>query len=84
MDDIDIPAHQAHLEAENRWVGTIIRKDELNRIAVGCPHESLSKEHMTTFVYCPVTSEALTQMRVKVNLVATGPPSTKSNWMEDS
>ncbi len=65
-------------------VNSPIELKNLLRVAVGCPHESLSKEHMTTFVYGPVTGEALTQMRVKANLVATGPPSTKSNRMEDS
>ncbi len=84
MDNIDIPAHQPHLKVENSWVGTIIRKDEFDCIAVSCPYKSLSKEHMAAPVDGPVTGKALTKMRVKTNLVSVGPPSTKSNRMEDS
>jgi hypothetical protein len=78
MDNIDIPAHQLHLKAENSWVGTIKGKDEFNHIAVSRPYKSLSKEHMATLVDGPVTDEALTKMRVKTNLVSAGPPSTKA------
>jgi hypothetical protein len=84
MDNIDIPAHQLHLKVENSWVGTVIRKDEFNCVVVSRPYKSLSKEHMAALVDGPVTGEALTKMRVKMNLVSTGPPSTKSNRMEDS
>jgi hypothetical protein len=84
MDNINIPAHQPHLKAKNSWVGTIIGKDEFNRVAVGCPYKSLSKEHMVALVYCPVTGKTLAKMRVKTNLISAGPPSTKSNRMKDS
>ncbi len=84
MDNINIPAHQPHLKAKNSWVGTFIRKDEFNCIAVGCPFKLLSKEHMAALVDCPVTGKTLAKMIVKRNLVSTGPPSTKSNWMKDS
>jgi hypothetical protein len=81
MDNIDIPANQPHLKAENSWVGTVIRKDKFDCVAVSRPYKSLSKEHMAALVDGPVTGKTLAKMRVKTNLVSVGPPSTKSNWM---
>jgi hypothetical protein len=81
MDNINIPAHQKHLKAENSWVSTVIRKDKFDCVAVSCPYKLVSKEHMAALVDGPVTGKALTKMRVKTNLVSARPPSTESNQM---
>ena len=39
------------------------------------------KEHVATFVHGPIAREALTKMRVKLNLVSAAAPCTKGNWM---
>jgi hypothetical protein len=81
MDNINIPAHQLHLKAENSLVGTTIRKDKFDCVAVSRPYKLLSKEHMVALVDELVTSKALAKMKVKMNLVSAGPLSTKSNQM---
>jgi hypothetical protein len=84
MDDVDIPTHQTHLQAENGWVGTVVGKDEFNCITVSSPHKVLAKEHMAALVHCPITGESFTKMRVEHNFIPTTAPGTKSNWMMNS
>jgi hypothetical protein len=60
MDDVNIPTHQMHLQAENGWVGTVIGKDEFNRITVSSPHKALAKKHMAALVHYPITRKSFT------------------------
>jgi hypothetical protein len=83
MDDIDIPVHQPHLKAENSQIGTVIRKDKFDCIAVSCLYKLLPKEHMAALVDQPVTGKTLAKMGVETNFITAAPPSTKSNRMED-
>jgi hypothetical protein len=84
MDSVDIPAHQMHLQAKDGVVGTLIGKNETDRITVGNPHKALTKKHMTACVHCPITREFLAQMRVQSNLIAMATTSTKFDRVKDS
>jgi hypothetical protein len=83
MDDIDIPAHQPHLKAENSQIGTVVRKDEFDCVAVSCPCKLLPKKHMAALVDQLVTSKIPAKMGVETNFITAASPSTKSNRMED-
>jgi hypothetical protein len=83
MDDIDIPAHQPQLKAENSQIGTVIRKDEFDPIEVSCPYKLLPKEHMAALVDQSVAGKTLAEMGVEMNFITATLLSTKSNWMED-
>jgi hypothetical protein len=84
MDYVDIPEHQTHLQAKDGVVGTIIGKNEMDRVTVGNPHKALTKKHMAAFVHCPITRESLAQMRVQSNLIATATMSTECDRVKDS
>jgi hypothetical protein len=84
IDDVDIPTHKTHLQAQNGWVGTIIGKDEFNRITVSISHKALAKEHMAALVHCPITGEPFTKMRVEPNFISASAPGTECNWMKNS
>jgi hypothetical protein len=83
MDDINILAHKPHLKVENIRISTVIRKDELDCVAVSCSYKSLPKEHMAALVDQPVAGKTLAKMGVETNFITAAPPSTKSNRMED-
>jgi hypothetical protein len=34
VDNVNVPTHQTHLQSKDRRVGTLVRKDELNRVTV--------------------------------------------------
>jgi hypothetical protein len=84
MDYVDISAHQTHLQAKDGMVGTIIGKNEMDRVTVGNPHKALTKKHMAVLVHCPISRESLTQMRLQSNLIATATTSTKCDRVKDS
>jgi hypothetical protein len=84
MDDVNIPTHQTHLQAENGWVGTVVGKNEFNCITVSSPHEALAKEHMAALVQCPITGEFFTKMRVEPNFIPAAAPGTECGWMKNS
>jgi hypothetical protein len=81
---VDISAHQTNLQAKDGVVGTIIGKNEMDRVTVRNPHKALSKKHMAALVHCPITRESLAQMRVQSNLIAMAMTSTKCDWVKDS
>jgi hypothetical protein len=64
MDDVDIPAHQTHLQAKDGVVGNVLGKNEMDCITVGNPHKAFTKKHVAALVNCPITREILAQMRV--------------------
>jgi hypothetical protein len=64
MDDVNIPAHQMHLQAEDGGVGTVVGKNEFNHITVSNPHKAWAKEHVEALVNCPITGEYFTKVRV--------------------
>ncbi len=65
MDNVDISAHQTHLQAEDGWVGTVIEKDEFNCITISGPHKTLAKEHVAALVHGPIPRETFTKVRVE-------------------
>jgi hypothetical protein len=81
---INIAAHQPHLKTENSQIGTVIRKDEFDCVAVSCPYKLLPKEHMVALVDQPVAGKILAKMGVEINFITSALPSNKSNRMEDS
>jgi hypothetical protein len=83
MDNVDIPAHQTHLQAEDGWVGTVIGKDKFNCIAISCPHKTLAKEHVAALVHGPIPRETFTKMRVEPNFISAAAPGTKGDWMKN-
>jgi hypothetical protein len=83
MDNVDIPAHQMHLQAKVGMVGTGLGKDESYCMTVNNLHEALTKEHMEAFVHSPITREPFAQMRVQPNLISMAMPSAKCNWIKD-
>jgi hypothetical protein len=84
MDYVNIPAHLTHLQAKNGMVGTVVGKNETDRVTLGNPHKTLTKKHMAALVHCPITRESLAQLRVQSNLVATAMTSTEYNQLKDS
>jgi hypothetical protein len=83
MDNIDIPAHQPHLKAENSRIGTIIRKDEFDSISVSCLYKLLLKKDKAALIDQTVAGKTFTKMGVETNFITAALLCTKSNWMED-
>ena len=59
VDYINIPAHQAHLQAYNSRVAAFIRQNELDCIAVSDPNKALAEDILATLVDCPIPGESL-------------------------
>ncbi len=57
MNDVNVPAHQLHLQPKDSWVVSVIREDETNSVAIHNPNKMNAKEHMPIFVDRPVTGE---------------------------
>jgi hypothetical protein len=83
-DDVDIPTHQMHLQAQNGRVGTVVEKDEFNRITASSPHKALAKEHMVALVHSPITEEFFTKMRVEPTIISVTASGTKCDWVKNS
>ncbi len=69
MHYIHVPAHKLHLKMQNSWIGTFVREDEFNGIAIRYLYESCAKEHVPVPVYDPIARESLTKMGVKASLI---------------
>jgi hypothetical protein len=54
MNNINVPAHETHLEPQHCWAVSIVRQNESDDIAVSDPHKALPKKHVTVFVHAPV------------------------------
>jgi hypothetical protein len=83
VNDVNIPAHQAHLQTQDSRVATIIRKNEFDGIAVRNPNKLLPEDIMPDFVDTIITYKAFTQMKVQPYFVAAAFPSSEANWVED-
>jgi hypothetical protein len=64
MLNVHIPAHKPHLQAEDGGVPPVVREDELDRITICNPSESLTKAHVAIFVNGPITGKSLSEMGV--------------------
>ena len=64
VDDIDIPAHQAHLQTKNCRIAAVVRKDELDCITVRNPNKALPEDIMPDLVNPIIACKALAKMRV--------------------
>jgi hypothetical protein len=69
MHYIHVPAHMPHLKRQNSWIGTFIREDKSNSIAIRYPYESCAKEHVPVLVDGPIAGESLAKMGVKASLI---------------
>jgi hypothetical protein len=59
MDNVDIPAHKTHLQAEDGLIGAIVQKDKLDCITVSHLNKSTPVAHMAYLVHSPVPTEPL-------------------------
>jgi hypothetical protein len=64
------PAHKPHLKTQNSRIGTFVREDESNGVAIRYPCKSCAKEHVLVLVYGPIAGESLAKMGVKASLVS--------------
>jgi hypothetical protein len=62
VDNVNIPAHQAHLQMQDSRVAALIGQNELDGVTISHPHEALSKDVLTTLVDGIITRESLTKM----------------------
>jgi hypothetical protein len=60
MDDINVPAHETHLESQHGWIVAIIQLDEMSGVTICDPHKALSKEHVTILVNGPISCKTFT------------------------
>jgi hypothetical protein len=59
MQDVYVPSHQAHLQAEDGLICAIVRKEKLDCITVSHPNKLRPVTHMAYFVHSPVPAESL-------------------------
>jgi hypothetical protein len=79
MDNINILAHESHLESQNGWVIAIVGQDEMDCITICNPHKALPKQHVTVFVNSLVAGKPLPQVGMQVDFVPATLSATKSN-----
>jgi hypothetical protein len=84
VNDVDIPAHQAHLQTQDSRVAALLRENEFDGVTVHNPNKTLRKDVMSDFVDTVVACETLAKMGVQLNFVSAAFPSTKANGVEDS
>jgi hypothetical protein len=84
VNDVDIPAHQAHLQTQESRVAAIIRENEFDGVTVCNPNKALSEDAMPDFVDTVVACKTFAKMGVQPYFVAAAFPSTKANGVEDS
>jgi hypothetical protein len=51
VDDVNVPSHQAHLQAEDGVILPVVLMDVLYCVAVGDPNKLLTKEVVEAFVH---------------------------------
>jgi hypothetical protein len=56
VNNINVPAHEAHLQAKDGLIGTILRQDKLDCVAIH-PNELSAVAHVTDFIHCPIPAE---------------------------
>jgi hypothetical protein len=70
MDNINVPAHESHLESQNgQVIAVVVGQDETDCIAICNPHKALPKQHVMVFVDSPVAGKPLSQVGIKVDFV---------------
>jgi hypothetical protein len=84
MDNINVPAHQSHLQPKDSWVVSIEWENETNSITIRNPNKMNAEEHMPIFVDCPVTSKTFTKMGVEAYFIITTVPATKRYQLQNS
>ena len=62
MDDIDVPTHETHLKAKDSLVGTVVRQNEFDRVAVGYPNKSAAIAHVPDLVHRPVAGKSFAKV----------------------
>jgi hypothetical protein len=50
MNDVNIPAHQSHLQPKDSRVVSVIQENETNSVAIRNPNKTNAEEHMLIFV----------------------------------
>ena len=84
MDDVDVPTHQAHLQAEDSRIAAVVGQDKFNGVTIRDPDEPLTEDVVSDLIYAVVACEAFAQMRVQPYFIAATLPSAKANGVEDS
>jgi hypothetical protein len=82
MHYIHVPAHKPHLKMNNSWIGTFVRYNESNGLAICYPYESCAKKHVPVLVYGSIAGESLAKMGVKASLVSVTLTVAACNWSE--
>jgi hypothetical protein len=84
IDNVNVPAHQWHLQLKNSCIVSIIREDETNSITICNPNKSNAKQHMLIFVDRPVTGKTFTEMVVEAYFITMTAPAAKYHWSQHS
>jgi hypothetical protein len=82
MNNIDIPAHQSHLQSKDSRVRTVVGHDKFNGITIRNPYKPLSKEILPTLVDGEVACESFAKVGMQPRFVATRSAGSEANWIE--
>ena len=82
MDDIHVSTHKAHLKAKDSLIGSVVRKDKFDSIAVSDPDKSTTVAHMAYFVHSPVPAKAFTKVGMKMLFIPPSTPGAKCDGVQ--
>ena len=62
-----------HLQAKDGLVGTVIREDKFDCIAICYPDKASAVAHVPNLIHCPIPGEAFAKVQVEEPFIATTP-----------
>ena len=77
MYNINVPAHELHLQPQDSWVVFVVQENESNSVATRGPNKLSAKEHVSIIVDCPNPCKNFAKMGVEAYLITTTMSATK-------